>query len=134
MATINGIAADPQRESDGVWVRFPGTDLQLRIARSGRMAFLRHVRRLLTAHGGAGEEELDERQMRDVIAPAVAAHLLRDWRNLQDDQGHAVGYSVPRAQELLQRHDLDELYTFVLDVAGRAEHYRRAAQERDAWG
>ena len=126
MANIKTIKSDTQKEHEGVWETYPGTDLQLLIARLRTPAFERATRQLIkpTARRGTSATAT-ERESMDKLAPAVAQYVLLGWKNLDDENGQPIAYSYEKALELLRTPELHDLYSFVLEIAGDAETYRQ---------
>lgn len=127
MASIRSIKTDSERESTGVVLTYPGTDVKCRIARSDNPEFVRARRRLRQEASDAFEDDGDllEAKARDIIAPIVAEHVLLGWENLTDDQGNPIEYSVAKATELLRDRELRDWYGWILKSAANPAHFRK---------
>lgn len=127
MAKLRTIKTDSAAERDGVWMKYPGTDIEIKIARFGNPSFEADSREFRTLAKQAKDGvELTERESKDAVAPAVARHLVKDWRNLEDDDGAAIPFSQERAVELLKTPELHDLYDWIVAQSRNADRFRRA--------
>ena len=132
MATLKSIATDVQKEVEGIWVTYPNSDFELKIARLKTAECEAHVRKLMKPYRSKHKNlaKLGEWDMMQVIAPAVAAHVVKDWRGLtQDVASHEeVGVAIPYSQveclKMFQDPAYRDLYSFVLETAGDSDEYR----------
>jgi len=129
MAKLSSLRSDAQKESEGVWVEWEA-GVSLLIARLNNSGFQARVRALTAKHtkriraGTFPDEEMEE-----ISKSAMAHHVLLGWKNIEDDDGNALEYSVEKAEELLCEPDLRDLYQFVLTQANERELYRRDVEE-----
>lgn len=127
MAKIGSIKTDGGAERDGVWATYPGTDIKVKVARFGNPTFeadSREFRRL--AKQAKDGVELTERESKDAVAPAVARHLIKDWQNIEDDDGAQIPFSIAKAEELLKTPELHDFYDWVVRTSRDADRFRKA--------
>src|SRR5690606_19221049 len=128
MALLKVIATDLQKEERGVWTTYPGTDLELLVARIGNPQWESMSRKLLRqVRKERRKGELSEREAKQLLAPAVARCILLDWKNLEDEgpDGNPVPipYSEAKALELLRDPRFKDLYEFVFSFANDGQAY-----------
>jgi len=132
MVKLSQIAVDPQKQAAGVWVPFFG-DMELLIASAKSpefSAFVRETLRPLKKEYRGGK--IKEKQMRELMAPGVAKHLLRGWRGYTEDDGKTERpYSVEHATELLLRADLAHMYDFVVKQSREFGNFLQQELEDD---
>lgn len=134
MATsIASIRSNPEAERVGVWKTYPKTDIRVRIARTGggNSAYesaVRDIRRspkaqpLLSDPLGASQ-----RTWRELIAPAVARHVVLGLENLVDEDGAPIEYTPERIEALLLEPRFDDFYIWILGEAAREASFTEAA-------
>ena len=127
MASINDFKTDLEKESQGVWVPYKGSDFELRIARIGGKKYQADMRRVLKplrrrVDGG----NISEDEAMEVLVPIVAKHLVKDWRGLTDgpDDGPEIPFSIIKCQELLSDPQLKDLYDFIMTVANDGDEFK----------
>lgn len=129
MVKLSSIRLDPKAEVEGVWCTFaPG--LEFKIARVGSAPYRAANSRVLAPYARrSGTKWPEERELRNLTAPAVARHLVKDWRGLEAEDGTAIPFSVEECEKILRDPVYDELYTWVLASAGDSEQYREEVQK-----
>jgi hypothetical protein len=133
MAKLSSIKTDLSKVADGVWVTYGDTDIELLIASTESRPYKRARDRLMKPHLRQVRKRMTGEEILDVIKPAVAKHILLDWRNLQDDDGQLISYSPEKAMEFFENPALGDFYTFILEVAGETAMFRQQDLE-DAAG
>lgn len=132
MASLKQIAGNPEKEKEGIWTNYRDTDFALKIARVSNPDFDQHRRALIKPHRHRSSRGmLTEKEAGKIIAPAVAKHLVKDWRNLEDD-GKAIPYSEQKCLEMLCDDKFYDLYEFILQVANDGEAYRFELEQESA--
>lgn len=130
MAKLSSLRSDLSRESSGIEIQYPGTDIVCLIARIGNPAYEEHAKRLRrTARAKFSTTEITELQAKQAIAPAIAQHVLKDVRNLQDDAGNAVTYTPEYGEAMLRDPSFHDFYDWVLECARNAELFKVSAAE-----
>jgi hypothetical protein len=133
MAQLKILRTDLNKSEDGVWVDYV-EDVRLCIASVNSKAYREHKDRLLRPHlRQLRAKELPGEQVLEIIKPAVAYHILKGWKNVQDDHGAEIPYAPQTALEFFQDPTMQDLYTFVLEIAGEVSNYRQELLE-DARG
>lgn len=123
---------DTNAESDGVWCTYPiaaEKPPRVKIARDTLPEFQDAVRRALDPHverWRAGQISDDE--MRELVREPVSRYLIRDWADIEDDDGKPVAFSPEAAIAMLGRPELSEFYVWIRACAGKASLYRQRAQ------
>lgn len=131
MAKLRSIASDLKLESEGSWRTFPGTDIRCKIARTGNPDYERHTRSLRMSRKVQSAEDgtLTEREAREEIAPAVAKHILKDWMNVQGDDGNEINFSEAEALKILLNPEYNDFYTWILRCAQDEKAFRVKVEE-----
>jgi len=75
---------------------------------------------------------LADDRIEKVTKPAVAKYVLVGWKNIQDEEGNDIPYSVEQSLEFLRDPQLADLYEFVMVVAGNAGNFRAEMMEESA--
>jgi len=128
MANLNSIKTDLEKMVKGVWTPFI-EDIELCIASVNSPLYKDARKRALQPYlRQIRLGTLDTDKVLDIIKPAVAEHLLLDWKNIEEN-GKKIPYSKAKAIEFLSDPSLAELYNFVLTTAGENDIYRQAAFE-----
>lgn len=133
MAKLKAIRTDLDKIEDGVWVDYID-DVKLCIASVNSKAYREHKDRLLRPHlRQLRAKEIQADQILEIIKPAVAHHILKGWKNIQNDQGAEIPYAPETALEFFRDPEMGDFYGFVLEVAGEVNNYRQELLE-DARG
>lgn len=131
MVKLSNIATDSAKQQNGVWFPFVA-DMELLIAAAVSPEWRKYVRETLRPRRKeyrAGR--IKEAEMRRLMAPGVAKHLLKGWRGYEDDSGSAVPYSAEHAEQLLLREDLSHLYDFVVQKSRDYGNFVQLELEED---
>jgi len=126
MAKLSDIRSDVDAMTNGVWVDY-AAGIRLKIARMWNKEHSRFMAKL-------SEERLDEIRAsvstqkieRDIMKESVAMTILKDWANLEDDDGEPIPFSVEKAIEIFSDPAYQDFYDFVLTTASRRNLYREA--------
>jgi hypothetical protein len=126
---LSSLATDLVKEDQGVWVTYPGTDVEFKIARFGNTLFetkrtqiMRAAKERLKADGLTGE--LPDDKMRELILPAVSECIILDWKNLDDDNGLPIVCSKEAVVRLFSRRELRDVYAWILNESQKRDNYR----------
>lgn len=132
MTDLTNLRTDPARESRGVR-RFWRDGIHLVIGSLGNPAYDRDRRECIRRAGDV-LRELDPTspEVLDVVAPAIARHILLGWDGITEN-GAPLPYSVAKATELLTDPGLRHLRAFVLQAADDVNAYL-ASQAASAEG
>jgi len=123
MTDISTLMTDPDREARGVR-RLWRDGIYLTIASLNGDAYLAHRRECLRRGGDRLRElEADSPEVLDVIAPALARHILVGWEGMSDAQGAPIPYSEAKAAELLAHPRLRHFRRFVIEAASEEAAY-----------
>jgi hypothetical protein len=132
MAKLKVIRTDPDRMEDGVWRKYID-DVELLIASVNNRGYHDAKDRLLRPHlRQVRAKALSPDEVLEIIKPAVAHHILKGWKNIQDDNGTEIPFSPQTALEFFRDPGLADLYSFVLEVSGEIENYRQQLLEEAA--
>ena len=129
MALLNSLATDKQKELEGIWVNYPGTNAEFKIARLGNSNFQKYASRLsrsqirkLTSGNIQAKEGLE------TIAPAIAKHIVLDWQNIEENDKNGksvlVEYSVEKATEIFANEQYQDLIIWIIEESQSVENYR----------
>lgn len=128
MAKLGSLAQSKQKQNDGVWCSFEG--IKFKIARIGNDRFKAAV-----AAEAANNRERKERgePVRDhdtFWRELIASTVLVDWRDLEDDNGDPMLYSVDKSIQILNDERFSDLFEFVEREAVARRNFKEAADER----
>lgn len=105
---ISQTKTDKSLETDGVWVKIR-YGVEVKVARTGnpraeawRARLSWDDRRLLD---NPDLQKGREERVVELVIDAIAETVLLDWRNIEDDDGNPIPWSVAKARELLKEHD-----------------------------
>lgn len=114
-------------EVNGVEVTV-GDGLVLVIARINNPNYTNHLRKISKPYQKlSGKMDIPQQEMERLTAEAASYHILKGWKNLQDDDGKEIPYSQAKAYELMiQSRDFLEL---VLQHATDANLYKEGIKE-----
>jgi hypothetical protein len=129
VAKLQLIRTDLDKTEDGVWVKYLD-DVELCIASVNNKAYREACERLWRPHlREMRMKQMSTQAIAELTKPAVAQHLLKGWKNIQDDDGAEIPYSPQKALDLLRDPALQDFYNFVVDVAAEAQNYRQELLE-----
>lgn len=119
---ITKLATDRNKESDGVWIDYPG-GLRLKIARMGndnfQRATLKRRKEIQRQARFSGEDEISA--LKETSTEIAAEHLLKDWEGMIED-GTPVPYSVENAVRLMTKYP--EFLRLVEEAAADFENFK----------
>lgn len=119
---FNAKRNDNEKALHGEWFGIMGG--QFLIARAGNENYLAAQER----NGKRKASTPGERQR--ALYKSIAEGILLDWRDVTDDQGQSIPYSVDAAVEVLM--DNPELVAAIMAEANDFENYRRDDIEQQA--
>ncbi len=127
MIDIKSLMIDKNKENNGIWVDYEGVSLC--IASIDRQEFVEAREGLLKVFvQEIRNGELSGQDITELITPAIADHILLDWKNLGEN-GVEVKYSREKALEYLKRPELKDMLNHVLSVASQRFRYRQKLVE-----
>lgn len=112
---FNAKRNDPALFTAGTWVPMLGAEF--RIARAGNPEY----DKALEESGYRKQEEPAAKQR--ALYTAIAIGVLKDWREVVDDKGEAIPYSVDNAVEVML--DNPDLVSRILSEANDLANFRR---------
>lgn len=132
---ISRFRTDATKENEGVWVPLGAPDdpdgFQLKIARLGNPAYEEMLRKIGKPYVRAIRMgTADPKVIADLQKKAMAKHVLKDWKGLQDDDGNPIPYSVEKAYELMST--LPDFFDLVYSLAQEQDLFRAQLQEDSA--
>jgi len=126
MVRLCDVAADLDRERDGVWVHY-SQGIELKIARLRTPEYRRAVNKAMKARRERPFEDADDAVA--MLAPLIARYILKDWRNISDAEGKERKYTVDEGtRELLDPRNID-LYEFIVSKANEAALFEQEQLE-----
>ncbi|MCP4660984.1 MAG: hypothetical protein GY856_36750 [bacterium] len=103
-------------------------DWEMCIASSACPEFKKACRKVFRSRRTQLDQMSDE-QKEALIVKAAAAHLLKDWRGAEDDDGEPIPYTAERGVEIFEDPEYHHVYEFVLTTAGDWQQYLKALEE-----
>jgi len=113
-----------QAEIDGVWQRI--YDCEIKIARFNNKEFAKEVeqKRKKNRHRLKFMSKDEQAKM---MAPLVARYIIRDWKNVKDQDENDVEYSPETAEIML--NDLPDFAAEILQISMDMDNYRQEVIE-----
>jgi hypothetical protein len=120
------LKVDPQRATDGVWVRHPESADELRVRRLWGAAHLRAIEQAaLDYEAKHGEKSAQTAEgQRHVEAVGLAVGVIVDWRIKADPER---AYDAAAMTALLVEPGYDDLRAWVMLEASKRAHFRPTA-------
>lgn len=112
-----------KNENDGVWVALKG-GIEVKLRSINYEPYQTLVERLKAPHRRTtrADTTLPEKVLREIIAKAISAEILVDWKGISDDAGE-IKFTPAKAYEIL----VDPVYAAFLDdvvfAAGQRETF-----------
>lgn len=129
MAKIGKIQVDPKAELEGVWIPF-ALDIEIKVARLGNKNYDAAIRGMSKPYTtGFRVDKIPDGVMEDITKKAIAEHVIKGWKNLEDDKGKPIKFSSKKALELFNDDANRDFYKFVISAANDAETFRRESME-----
>ena len=119
-----------EAESEGVWREAFGGTARLKVARFNNPAHTAMLRKLRSEHEEAlknPESEEGQRVLALIGNQAMAAHILKGWEGIQDEEGKELPFSVEAAEYLMNR--FEEFGNTVFQLSLDAEQYRKYRED-----
>ena len=118
---LSSLAIDGESETDGIWVEFGDGDnvCEFKIARLHNPGCENYVAKL---HERRKKWNRSIESDRSHSIKAYARHVLKGWRDLTDDDGNDIPFSIDAAEKILT--DYPDVREFVTEVALDNEQFR----------
>ena len=132
MADLKFVAMDLEKEVDGVWVRYPSTDIEVLIARLNNPRFedatrpyKRRMQKMLR------DESVEDREMLESLRVPFCEFVLLDWKNVQMGE-KVIEYSKGFAQDLFKKREFFDFYRWIFSQAAEFDNFRQANLDDDS--
>lgn len=133
MGKMSSIKQDLNLESDGVWMMFE-EGIEVKIASINNVRFKDRLKRITKPHLEQLRRGIAPDGLEDKLWKQAGAHeIVRDWRNIQDDEGNEVVYSPEQCLEYFSQDAYREFFNFVVRSANASTVFR-VRQESQAEG
>ena len=124
MADINKVKTDISKQNDGTWVDFL-MGIRLKIARARNPKYNELMRKLTeNMRLDLRENKFDNKEFNDMLIQVRAQTVLLDWENIDEDD-KSVPYSFEKAMEYFHNPELNDFYTFVVQISESHEAYKK---------
>ena len=135
MAKLGEIRSDLSAESEGVWVDYE-LGIEVKLSRLRSPAFRKAMEKI-TRNKRRGKRAglnafKDDQEMKEKIVPLLAKHIIRDWKNIEDDDGKPIAFSEAKAVEFLMDDSLEDFYDFIIQQSNASENFRLEEMDDDA--
>lgn len=130
MAKLSSVKRDVEKASQGIWRTFEGIDFC--IARIDNPDAKKELRRLSKLERATRRGKVDDDAAEKHITAVVAKHVIKDWRNLEDDDGKPIPYSVETASKIIADPAFAELRDWIITIATEDEAFRAETIEATA--
>lgn len=125
-------AWNTEAQTEGLWREIDDGAAKLKIARFNHPEHQAYLRRLREENAKLLENpdsEESQTKLNEIASKAMAAHILKDWEGIQDEEGNDLPYSEEAAYQLLS--DYEEFSNLVFYLSTEVEQYRKY-KEADA--
>jgi|CXWL01.1.fsa_nt_gi hypothetical protein len=135
MAKISKFRRDPERAVSGRWCRYR-EDVEVAVASTTQEEWKSEFRRAVKkvrqeqALTAADDPPLGEVLLK--CAPAMAKWLVKGWKNIEDDSGAPVPFSIEKASEYLSHPDAHEFREWVYVRSSEYAEFQIAARDAEA--
>lgn len=127
MVKLNTLRIDLEACHEGIWVEYAGAQWKISALGTERFgALLREI---------AGQDMMPDGTWRPganaekLWSEALARGMLKDWRDIENDDGTPFEYSLENALELLRDPEFAPIRTWLLERAKDSSLYRRRQTE-----
>lgn len=126
---IKDIIGDSGKQTDGVWVRYEETDIELLITYSGRDDVRKYVNTQQAKHRSKSRKGVLPAEIARAIAlNSIVKFLLKGWKNVDID-GKAYEFNEQNARWLLERSS--NLRDFIADEAANGSNFGIVTSEAE---
>ena len=125
-------AWNTEAQTEGLWRDIEGGEAKLKIARFNNPEHQAYLRRLREENSKLLENpdsEESQAKLAEIANKAMAAHILKDWEGIQDEESNDLPFSEEAAYQLLSEYE--EFSNLVFSLSTEAEQYRKY-KEADA--
>lgn len=125
-------AWNTETQTEGLWREIDDGAAKLKIARFNNpehQAYLRQLREENAKLLENPDSEESQTKLGEIANKAMAAHILKDWEGIQDEEGNEIAFSEDAAYQLLS--DYEEFSNLVFSLSTEVEQYRKY-KEADA--
>jgi hypothetical protein len=117
MGKLSQFRLDGDKSIEGVWHKF-AAGIEIKIARMHNPEFDKYYAEISESHlGDLRRRSVDAELRTELMKKAVARCIIRDWRNIEDDNGKAIKYTPEKAYEIISDPANLLFYEFVLDAS-----------------
>lgn len=137
MAKLSQLRTDLTKELEGVWIHYE-LGIEFLIARTRHPEFKSAITKMERKHRRGFKqnktiiETMTDSESKKTMSPLIAKHIIRDWKNIQDEKGKTIPYSEKEALKILLDPELEDVYIFILTSANESENFRKIQLEEDA--
>lgn len=130
MAKLSSIKRDVEKASQGIWRSFEG--IEFCIARIDNPDAKKEIRRLARLERMTRKGKVDDEAAEKNLAVVIAKTVIKGWRNLEDDEGKPIPFSVETATKIIADPAYAELRDWIVAVATEDEAFRAESIETAA--
>jgi len=124
MAKLTSIKLDMKKVNEGIWFLFMA-DIEVLVARKPNSVYLEKLECLMEPHmQNIRNGKFTQAQDRELTIEAVVGTVLLNWKNIEDDRGKTIPFSVAEALAILSDPSFEDFYNFILQCAHDREQYR----------
>lgn len=118
---------DKAKEMNGIWHDIGpeenGKTPKLLIARENNDNFVKLIRRLMNPYKTrAQRKNLGVKKAEEIMCKALSETILLDWKNLEEEDGSKIVYSIEKAYELLST--MNDFKALVISLSEDMDAYR----------
>lgn len=123
MAKLSQLRTDPTKEEEGIWVPY-ALDIEFKIARNTKPAFRAAVDKIMKPHQKrVRKNRMKNEEIMELIKPAVAEHILIDWKNVQDDEENPIPCTLEEKNRVFNDPEYKDIYSFITEQSTDWEEY-----------
>lgn len=124
MAKLSEISTDPKLEKDGVWLDY-AVGIRVKVSRLDNPEYREHLATALKPYRtNVKQGKVDPEAIAKDVKRVRAEYILRDWMNIEDEDGKPIPYSPEKAFEVFMDPKFHDFYEFVIGCSEQAANFR----------
>lgn len=132
MVKLSQVTLDKERQTEGVWSPDPwGHGFEFLIASSDSPDFRRAASEAVRLRD---DPKTTDKDVQDALTRAVAKHILKGWRGLEDDSDAPIPYSFERSCDYMGLPQFAHFRSWVESASGRTERFFCTSAEQAGKG
>ena len=122
---IRDIAYDTKASLEGVWITYPGTDIEVLTGRMFNPQMVEWVDKARREYADPITGNIPDDAIAEVTFEATVRFVCKDWRNVQDDDGKDLDFNIEVARSLFKDKETEygHFFTWWLQESQERERF-----------